>query len=72
MSSGARDFVFPPIPATRRPVLRDILDSWVDRKYVLDPHLWELPPGLRPRSTGRPVTASGLAESAVDDVGGAL
>lgn len=34
-------FVFPPVPASRRPVLRDILDSWVDRKYVLTPHLWE-------------------------------
>lgn len=34
-------FVFPPMPATPRPVLREILDSWFDRKYVLTPHLWE-------------------------------
>ena len=37
---GGQRFVFPPLPATRRPVLRDVLDSWVDRKYVLTPHLW--------------------------------
>ena len=34
-------FVFPPLPAARRPVMRDILESWVDRKYVLTPHLWD-------------------------------
>ena len=38
---GGQRFVFPPIPAARRPVLRDILEPWVDRKYVLTPHLWE-------------------------------
>lgn len=38
---GDRRFIFPPVPATPRPVLRNILDSWVDRKYVLTPHLWE-------------------------------
>ena len=38
---GGQRFVFPPIPAARRPVMRDILESWVDRKYVLTPHLWE-------------------------------
>ena len=38
---GDRKFIFPPLPATPRPKLRDILDSWYDRKYVLTPHLWE-------------------------------
>lgn len=38
---GGQRFVFPPLPATRRPVLRDVLDSWVDRKYVLTEHLWD-------------------------------
>jgi DNA (cytosine-5)-methyltransferase 1 len=38
---GGQRFVFPPLPATRRPVLRDVLESWVDRKYVLTEHLWE-------------------------------
>ena len=33
-------FEFPPIPAVKRPVLRDILDSWVEPKYVLNEHLW--------------------------------
>jgi DNA (cytosine-5)-methyltransferase 1 len=33
-------FVFPPLPATRRPVLRDILEPWVERRYVLSAHLW--------------------------------
>jgi DNA (cytosine-5)-methyltransferase 1 len=37
---GGLKFVFPPLPATRRPILRDVLESWVDRKYVLTPHLW--------------------------------
>jgi DNA (cytosine-5)-methyltransferase 1 len=37
---GGQKFVFPPPPATRRPVLRDILDPWVERRYVLTPHLW--------------------------------
>jgi DNA (cytosine-5)-methyltransferase 1 len=38
---GDRKFIFPPMPATPRPKLREILDSWYDRKYVLTPHLWE-------------------------------
>jgi DNA (cytosine-5)-methyltransferase 1 len=38
---GGQRFVFPPVPATRRPVLRDVLDSWVERKYLLTPNLWE-------------------------------
>lgn len=38
---GGRRFVFPPLPATPRPKLRSILDSWFDPKYVLTPHLWE-------------------------------
>ena len=38
---GDRKFAFPPLPATQRPVLRDVLESWVDRKYVLTEHLWE-------------------------------
>ena len=38
---GDKKFVFPPRPAARRPRLRDILDSWYDRKYVLTPHLWQ-------------------------------
>jgi len=38
---GGRRFVFPPLPASRRPRLRDVLDSWYDRKYVLTPHLWQ-------------------------------
>lgn len=36
-----RRFVFPPLPATPRPKLRSILDSWYDPKYVLTAHLWE-------------------------------
>jgi DNA (cytosine-5)-methyltransferase 1 len=37
---GGQKFVFPPSPATPRRVLRSILDSWVDPKYVLNDHLW--------------------------------
>jgi DNA (cytosine-5)-methyltransferase 1 len=38
---GGRKYAFPPRPATRKPRLRDVLDSWYDRKYVLTPHLWQ-------------------------------
>jgi DNA (cytosine-5)-methyltransferase 1 len=38
---GGQKFVFPPTPVAKRPVMRDVLESWVDRKYVLTPHLWE-------------------------------
>lgn len=34
-------FEFPPLPATTRRVMRDVLDSWFDQKYVLTKHLWE-------------------------------
>jgi DNA (cytosine-5)-methyltransferase 1 len=37
---GAR-FEFPPLPATSRPVMRDVLDSWFDKRYVLSEHLWK-------------------------------
>jgi DNA (cytosine-5)-methyltransferase 1 len=37
---GGQRYIFPPVPAMRRPVLRDILESWVERKYVLTSHLW--------------------------------
>jgi DNA (cytosine-5)-methyltransferase 1 len=36
-----RRFKFPPAPNRHRPVLRDILDSWVEEKYILTPHLWK-------------------------------
>jgi DNA (cytosine-5)-methyltransferase 1 len=34
-------FEFPPLPGTSQPVMRDVLDSWFDQKYVLTEHLWE-------------------------------
>ncbi|MDP9464094.1 MAG: DNA (cytosine-5-)-methyltransferase, partial [Actinomycetota bacterium] len=37
---GGQRFSFPPIPGTKRPMMRDVLESWVDRKYVLTEHLW--------------------------------
>jgi DNA (cytosine-5)-methyltransferase 1 len=38
---GGQRFEFPPAPVRRRPVLRDVLDSWVEEKYILTPHLWK-------------------------------
>jgi DNA (cytosine-5)-methyltransferase 1 len=37
---GGQKFVFPPLPVTKRPLVREVLDSWVDRKYVLSEQLW--------------------------------
>ena len=39
---GERSFVFPELPARdRQPVLGDILQSQVEDKYTLTPHLWQ-------------------------------
>lgn len=38
---GGRRFAFPPLPTGPGPTMRDILEPWFDRKYVLSEHLWE-------------------------------
>jgi DNA (cytosine-5)-methyltransferase 1 len=37
---AGRTYTFPALPPTPAPILRTVLDSWYDRKYVLSEHLW--------------------------------
>ncbi len=37
---GGRRFAFPKAPSGPAPTMRDILEPWFDRKYVLTEHLW--------------------------------